>query len=725
MFVLALGAVTACSGTTSDHAPKNHDGSTAAGGFGDTSSGGSGGTAGSSGGASGGDTAGSSGGSNTTGGSGPGGSGTAGSGMSGGGSGSGGLSATGGGAGMSGSGGSVSSSAPMTSPFIVVDQFGYLPDAEKVAVIRAPQMGFDAGQSFMPGATYALVEAASGKQLMSGAPAAWNGGATDASSGDQAWWFDFSSVTTPGDYYVLDVERNVRSFAFSIGTDVYADVLKQALRMFYYQRAGQDKDAAHAGDGWVDGPSHVGPLQDHNARLYSAPSDATTERDVWGGWYDAGDFNKYTAWTASYVENLLRAYVEKPAAFGDDEDIPESGNGVPDILDEAKWGTDYLVRLQNDDGSLLSIVGEAGGSPPSSATGQTLYGSPNTTAALAGAAAFAYGAQVFAGIKGVDLSAYASDLGERAAKAYAWADANPAVIFKNNDAASGTSGLGAGQQETDDYGRLALKLDAAVQLYRLTGTADYRSFVDSNYTQAHLIVNGNYVAPWDVASQDALLEYSDADGATPAVTSAIRSAYLSGMRGDDNLKTVLAEADPYLAYMKDYVWGSNDTKSNMGNLFTASVVHGLDSASDADVMRAAARYVHYLHGVNPLALVYLSNMNEHGAENSVNEFYHTWFADKSANWDRVGTSKYGPPPGFLTGGPNPSYDWDACCPSGCGSDQNDAVCSSESISPPKGQPPQKSYKDFNTNWPLDSWSVTEPDDGYQIAYVRLLSKFVN
>ena len=60
-----------------------------------------------------------------------------------------------------------------------------------------------------------------------------------------------------------------------------------------------------------------------------------------------------------------------------------------------------------------------------------------------------------------------------------------------------------------------------------------------------------------------------------------------------------------------------------------------------------------------------------------------------------------------------------------GSSDNNAICTAEPISPPKGQPPQKSYKDFNTNWPLDSWSVTEPDDGYQIAYIRLLSKFVH
>src|SRR6185369_1227158 len=88
-------------------------------------------------------------------------------------------------AGASGLGGT----APAVSPNIVVDQFGYLPDGEKVAVIRAPQTGFDAGRSFTPGATYALVSVATGARVLTAAPSVWNGGATDASSGDKAWWF--------------------------------------------------------------------------------------------------------------------------------------------------------------------------------------------------------------------------------------------------------------------------------------------------------------------------------------------------------------------------------------------------------------------------------------------------------------------------------------------------------------------------------------------------------
>ena len=112
------------------------------------------------------------------------------------------------------------------------------------------------------------------------------------------------------------------------------------------------------------------------------------------------------------------------------------------------------------------------------------------------------------------------------------------------------------------------------------------------------------------------------------------------------------------------------------------------------------------------------------ATNSVTRFFHSWY-QKGSNWDAAGVSKYGPPPGYLTGGPNPGYDWDGCCNNAsCGGAANNAICTSTSLSPPKGQPAQKSYKDFNTAWPLDSWSVTEPSVGYQVAYIRLLSKFV-
>lgn len=626
--------------------------------------------------------------------------------------------------GAPGSGGSNGEGGSSGASYVVVDQFGYLPDAEKLAVVRDPDAGFDKDEAFTPGSNYELVPVAGGASIPLGAPVAWNGGALDESSGDRAFRVDFSEVTTPGEYYVLDVEHDVRSFVFRIADDVYRDVLKQAVRALYYQRAGQEKTAELAGEGWTDAASHLGPLQDREARLFSDPNNAATARDVSGGWYDAGDLNKYTSWTASYVQTLLRAYVENPAAFSDDYAIPESGNGIADIVDEAKWGLDHLARLQQDDGSALSVVGLSGASPPSAARGPTLYGPPSTSATLASAAAFAHGARVFATLGDPTLEAYARDLRTRAERAWTWAEQHPAVLFRNNHAASGSSGLASGQQEVNDFGRAMLKLGAAIQLFSSTGDSKYQSFVDANYMQARLFTYNNYVSPWESASQDALLEYTRADGATPSVVQAIRSAYLAGANSSGNLGALKADRDPYLSYMKDYVWGSNATKSNTGSgLYNVSSFE-LDTDSASDFERAAAHYVHYLHGLNPLALVYLTNMAEFGAENSIKEIYHTWFADGSRRWDRVGTSTFGPPPGFLSGGPNPSYNWDSCCPQSCGSAGNNARCGSAALSPPRGQPQQKAYRDFNDAWPVNSWAVSEPSNGYQVAYIRLLSKFV-
>jgi len=605
------------------------------------------------------------------------------------------------------------------SKFIVVDQFGYLPDSEKIAVVRDPQTGFDADEAFTPSSNYSLVDAQTGSPVLTAAAMPWNGGATDPSSGDKAWWFDFSKITQPGTYYVLDTEHNVRSDLFAISESVYQDILKQAMRTFFYQRVGQAKDAKWAGAGWADTASHVGPGQDHECRAFSSKDDASSARDVWGGWYDAGDYNKYTNWTASYVVLLLHAYLENKAAWADDYGIPESGNGIPDVLDEAKWGLDYLSRLQATDGSVLSIVGEASASPPSAANGPSYYGPPSTSATSSTAAAYALGAIVLGSLGKAELATYTSDLQSRALKAWTWADSNPNVVFKNNDSASGSTGLGSGQQEVDDYGRSMMKLESAVYLYQLTKDEQFRTWFDTHYQASHLVAS-NYAAPWEPSTQLAMLYYTSLESATPEVKSAIFKAYSAGMNSNDNFKAHAGNVDPYLAYIKDYTWGSNSVKSNQGLLFYDMMQFKVDPSKDVDARKAAERYVHYLHGVNPLGFVYLSNMFDYGAATGATTFFHTWFAHGSAAWEKVGVSKYGPPPGFLTGGPNPSYAVDGCCPSGC----SGLRCDSEPLSPPLGQPAQKSYKDFNTSWPLDSWSVTENSDGYQVAYIRLLSKFV-
>jgi endoglucanase len=389
---------------------------------------------------------------------------------------------------------SLFSNGQNTSPFIVTDQFGYLPDYAKIAVIRNPEVGFDASLLFTPGAKYALMNAKTGDTIFQSAPVAWRNGAIDASSGDKAWHFDFTSVNETGSYYVLDIQNNVRSYEFKISPSVYNEVLKHAVRTFFYQRAGFAKAAEFAGAAWADGASHARNLQDKNARQFNKKTDATTERDVSGGWYDAGDYNKYTNWTASYVIEMMKAYIERPEVWTDDYNIPESGNGIPDLLDEAKWGIDHLLRMQLDDGSVLSIVGLSHASPPSAATGPSYYGTPNTSAVLNTSAAFAIASKVY---RAIGMTEYADTLVVRSEKAWNWAVANPDVIFRNNDSAYGSSGLGAGQQETNDYGRFMAKLKAACYLFDVTGNTIYRAHFNSNYNKVN-IFNWTFAFPFEM-----------------------------------------------------------------------------------------------------------------------------------------------------------------------------------------------------------------------------------
>ncbi|TVR52288.1 MAG: hypothetical protein EA425_05320, partial [Puniceicoccaceae bacterium] len=223
---------------------------------------------------------------------------------------------------------------PRVTGRIHVDQFGYLPDLAKVAVISDPQAGYNAHESYEPGATLQVRRRSDGAVVFSAAPTLWNGGATHEDSGDRGWWFDFSSVTTPGEYYIYDPANERRSPVFRIGDEVYRDVLRAAVRTFYYQRLAVPLEEPYAEPPWTDAP---GFPQDAWARDVNAKNDPATARDLAGGWMDAGDSNKYPSFLAEVIHPLLYAWRAHPGAFGDDFGIPESGNGLPDLLDEIKF----------------------------------------------------------------------------------------------------------------------------------------------------------------------------------------------------------------------------------------------------------------------------------------------------------------------------------------------------------------------------------------------------
>ena len=210
----------------------------------------------------------------------------------------------------------------------------------------------------------------------------------------------------------------------------------------------------------------------------------------------------------------------------------------------------------------------------------------------------------------------------------------------------------------------------------------------------------------------------------PSVKQRIEHSFLSAAANAPRVASFLGHGDAYLAGIATYTWGSNATKAAQG-LVVLNTSQPEPRSPSREQLDAAQGYLHYLHGTNPLGLVYLSNMDGFGASHSVRSFFHLWFSADSQAWSRVGAATYGPPPGFLTGGPNPSYHADSCCPSHCNWMPKAAQCDRAALTPPYGQPPAKSYKDFNQGWPLNSWEVTENSNGYQVRYIRLLSRFVH
>ena len=604
--------------------------------------------------------------------------------------------------------GDVGSSPNQPPPFdhhILVDQFGYLPDEAKVAVIRDPQVGYDKSARFNPGEVYQVRRSDTGAAVFSGALTPWRAGQVDPSSGDRGWWFDFSALTTPGRYLIYDVTRNVHSASFNIDPHVYRDVLKAALRMYYYQRSAAAKVTPFAGECWVDAPAYVGRHQDTEARDVTDRDNAAKARDVSGGWFDAGDTNKYVTFAAQPVHQLLTAYATNKAAFTDDLSIPESGNGLPDVIDEVRWETNWLKKMQYADGSFALKVGEldyVGASPPSSDHSARFYVPACTSATIAGAGMLAHAAQVFASFPA--LGGEALDLKARALLAWRqYQAADP----KQTQCDSGVVHAGLADLNLEDQNGLAV--EAAIYLFALTGDPAFEKYIGEHYREAHPYHDIGW-SRYKADQGEALLFYATFPGADPKLSRTIREDKLEDVKAGNQVYGFAPDDDLYRAFLHpaQYHWGSNNPRANYGNTNVDVINHDLGLTDTAGYRTRALGILHYLHGVNPFGMVYLSNMYSYGASASANEIYHVAYG-ANTRWSDALKSPCGPPPGYVPGGPNV----DAA---------NAGVPAS--LSPPTGQPPQKSYKDWNTASPDNSWAVTEPGIYYQSAYVRLVSAFV-
>ncbi len=595
------------------------------------------------------------------------------------------------------------------SSHLHIDQFGYQPNTTKVAVLSNPMIGYNNADSYTPGTTLQVREWFSGNVMFSANVTPWNGGATHVQSGDQVWWFDFSNFNTQGYFYLYDPTNDLRSYQFQIADDIYLPVLKEALRVFYYQRCNLAKVAPYAETGWTDGAAFSGTEQDLDCRLVSNPTLANS-KDLSGGWFDAGDYNKYINFADGAIHDLLSAYEYNDVIWTDNFNLPESGNGIPDLLDEIKWELDWFLKMQNSDGSVLHKVSNLtynNASPPSADTEIRRYAPSTISATISAAGAFAHAAIVFKSLSDPTMQAYGNTLETAAINAWNNQSALGGYSYYNN------AGFLNAAAEDSEYQQLANRFAAAAYLFALTGNATYKTFVDNNWSNIHLN-QWTFAFAFETEYQDAALYYANTVGATTSIANDIKAKYLNSMTNSaGNLPAYNSNLDAYRAYMTDdnHTWGNNRDKARKGGLFANIIGFQLDPTNDALYQEITNGYLHYLHGVNPQNLVYLTNMGSHGAENSAKEIYHNWFTNGSALWDRVGVSTYGPAPGFVPGGVNKNFS-------------PDASYSGPTLSPPQNQPILKSYKEWNTSFPENSWEITEPSITYQAAYVKLLAQVI-
>jgi endoglucanase len=602
--------------------------------------------------------------------------------------------------------------------YLVIDQFGYRPEMTKVAVLVDPQAGPNASDDYEPGETLEIRKWGDGSVVFTGKPSVWNQGQTQSSAGDRGFWFDFSAVREAGSYFVFDPRRRVRSHRFEIDRDVYRPVLRAAQRMFFYNRANFAKRKPYACVGdrcWEIGADYVGPGQDREARSVRKRDDAKTARDLSGGWWDAGDTDKYVTFARAPVHQLLTAFQEHPGPFTDDTGIPESGNGRPDLVDELLVEIDWLKKMQPADlqgGVLIKMGNTQYGEPKPDQDQQPrfYYPDPCSSSTIAAAGMFAHAALVLGKLPKLD--GYAADLRKRAVAAWD----RYQTMAQSDQCDDGT--IKAGDADVPLAEQDAESVVAGVYLFALTGDRKYEQAITKHLGKTRPFTEDRW-SVYDVAQGESLIFYASLPNADPDL-----KAKIVKQKQDQAARVEIyrmrPELDLYRAYMREdsYHWGSNMPRANFGNTNYQVIQYGLAPEADrATYLERAAGMLHSFHGVNPMQLVYLSNMAAYGAEESATEIYHTWFRDGDPDFDSSRTSRLGPAPGYVTGGPNHSYCKDA----------KDHPCQT---SPLTTWPSQKAYRDFNTGWDPkqeydQSWELTEPAIYYQASYVMLLSKFVD
>jgi endoglucanase len=524
---------------------------------------------------------------------------------------------------------------PDTGPRVRVNQVGYLPQGPKRATIVT-----EATES-LPWQLHDSL----GSTVAAGLSTPRG---VDGASGQNVHSVDFSFFGTSGAGYTL-VADGQTSHPFDISLNVYRQLRSDALQFFYIQRSGIAIDGALVGQQYARPAGHVGVAP--NLGDTSVPCQAGVcdySLDVRGGWYDAGDHGKYVVNGGIATAQLLATYERTKTAvtarFGADLGdgslrVPERGNRVPDILDEARWELDFLMRMQVPAGQEFAGMAHHKmhdrnwtGLPlqPEDDPQPRELHPPSTAATLNLAATAAQCARLFAPYD----EAYARRCLTAASTAYAAAKRFPNRLADPND------GNGGGSYSDNDVSDEFYW--AAAELYLTTGETAFLTDLSASPHHTGDVFGATGFGWGSTAALGRLDLATVPSGLSTAERTRIRQSVVAG--ADRYLATLRGQAYglPMQANAGSYFWGANSNIINNAIVLATA----FDLTGNLQYRDGAIEGMDYIFGRNALNHSYVTGWGEKSSQNQHSRIFAHQLDESLPN----------PPAGSISGGANAGLD---------------------------------------------------------------------
>ncbi|MFJ7985910.1 glycoside hydrolase family 9 protein [Streptomyces sp. NPDC096351] len=542
-----------------------------------------------------------------------------------------------------GAAGGAALAAPSDFP-VRVNQLGYLPDGPKRATLVSSATAPLAWQ----------LRDASGAQVASGTTAVRG---ADQASGQSTHLVDFGGYAGTGTGFTLAVGGRA-SHAFDIAAALYDGLRADTMSFFYQQRSGIAIDAGLAGSAYARPAGHLGVAPNKgDTSVPCMPGVCDYRLDVRGGWYDAGDQGKYVVNGGIATWQVVNSYERARRSGGDQAlgdstlRLPERGNGVPDVLDEARWELEFLMRMQVPAGKPSAGMAfhkmhdtEWTGLPtrPELDDRARELHRPSTAATLNLAAVGAQCARVYAPYD----RAFADRCLDSARRAWAAAVARPDALAPASDNAGG--GAYDDTDVSDEF------YWAAAELLATTGESRYRDAVTSS---AH------HTKPadpfwWGGTATLGRITLATVPGVALPADDVARVRGLLTAAADGHLSTMAAGGYAVPIPATGYGWGSNSAVAN--NAITLAVAYEITGAQR--YRTGALESLDYLLGRNALDHSYVTGYGERASENQHHRF---WARQNDASLPH-------PPAGSFAGGPNAGLEdpvakerLSGCAPAAC------------------------------------------------------------